>query len=159
MILNRDIQKKRILIVDDEASFTRMLKLNLHHTGKYLVRDVNRPSEAIAVASQFEPDIVLLDVMMPELDGGDLAARFGVHPKLNRVPVVFMTAAVKPQELVARGGWVGGLPFLGKPVDMPAVIDCIERTCGTPRESLRPGRSLGVLPATSSASELNGIRP
>jgi CheY-like chemotaxis protein len=128
-----DLEKTRILIVDDEASFTRLLKLNLDHTGKYLVRAVNRPREALLTASEFEPDIVLMDVLMPECDGGDLAADFQANPKLNRVPVVFVTAAVKPQELAAHGGCIGGLPFLSKPVQMPAVIDCIERTCRTAR--------------------------
>jgi CheY-like chemotaxis protein len=128
-------RQTRILIVDDEASFTRLLRLNLYGAGNYLVRTVNQAGEALATACGFTPDIVFMDVMMPGFDGGALAARFREEPILSRVPIVFLTAAVTPWELEIRKGWIGGLPFLRKPVEMSAVIDCIERACRT-----APGR-------------------
>ncbi|MDB6030786.1 MAG: response regulator receiver protein, partial [Verrucomicrobiales bacterium] len=65
---------KKVLIVDDEVSITRLLKLNLERTGLFVVRDENRASKALQAAKEFKPDVVLLDVMMPEMDGGDVAA-------------------------------------------------------------------------------------
>jgi len=63
------MNKKRILIIDDEASFTRLLNLNLGCTGKYAVRAENNPPEGLAAVREFHPDLILLDVMMPQMDG------------------------------------------------------------------------------------------
>jgi len=118
--------KKRILIIDDEASFTRLLKLNLHHTGRYTAETVNDPDQALAVAREFSPDIILLDVMMPRMDGGELASRLLASSRFKATPIVFLTAAVKRNEVSSHQGSVGGLPFIAKPVDFKEVIDCIE---------------------------------
>src|SRR2546425_9655292 len=58
---------KKILVVDDEVTITRLLKLNLEKTGAYLVREENRGAKAYATAREFKPDLILLDVMMPDL--------------------------------------------------------------------------------------------
>jgi CheY-like chemotaxis protein len=119
--------KKRILIVDDEASFTRLLKLNLHHTGRYTAEVVNDSTQAVAVARTFAPDIILLDVMMPGLDGGQVAASIQANPKLKRIPIVFLTAAVKRDEISSHEGCLGGLPFIAKPIDFQEVVEYIEK--------------------------------
>jgi DNA-binding response OmpR family regulator len=118
--------KKRILIIDDEVSLTRLLKLNLDSTGRYDVRTENDSRAALASAEMFQPDLILLDVVMPELDGGQLASQLQASPKLKDVPIVFLTAAATKKEVYARGGKVGGLPFLAKPVDLKEVIACLE---------------------------------
>jgi CheY-like chemotaxis protein len=120
--------KKRVLIIDDEASFTRLLKLNLHHTGRYTAEAVNDPAQAVAVAREFSPDVILLDVMMPGMDGGEVAAHIQASPKLKKTPIVFLTAAVKKGEVESCRGYVGGLPFIAKPVDMEEVVGCIEKS-------------------------------
>lgn len=120
-------EKKRILVVDDEASITRLLKLNLEQTNEYEVRPENDALAAVAAAEQFKPHLILLDVMMPGLDGGELAARFQANPKLKSVPIVFLTAAATKGEVYARGGKVGGLPFLAKPVELSEVVACLKR--------------------------------
>jgi two-component system, OmpR family, response regulator len=126
-------EKKRILVVDDEPSITRLLKLNLEQTGDYEVGTVNASSAALATAEAFHPALILLDVMMPGLDGGQLASQFAASPRLKGVPVVFLTAAVTREEVRARRGLVGGLPFLAKPVDLQEVLACLERHLGAPR--------------------------
>ena len=120
--------KKRVLIVDDEASFTRLLKLNLHHTGRYMAETVNDPAQAVATARKFAPDVILLDVMMPGMDGGEVAAHIQASPKLRKTPIVFLTAAVKKGEVESHRGCIGGLPFIAKPVDMDEVVGCIEKS-------------------------------
>jgi two-component system, OmpR family, response regulator len=121
------MKKRRILVVDDDSAFTRILKLTLEETNDYEVHTENAAGTACAAARQFRPDLVFLDVMMPEMDGGDLASRFQADPQLAQVPLVFLTAAVRKKEVYDRGGTIGGLPFLAKPVDLPEVIDCINR--------------------------------
>lgn len=120
-------EKKRILVVDDEASITRLLKLNLEQTNDYDVRTENDATAALAAAEEFKPDLILLDVMMPEMDGGELAASFQANAKLKSVPIVFLTAAATKGEVYARGGKVGGLPFLAKPVELAEVIATIKQ--------------------------------
>jgi DNA-binding response OmpR family regulator len=120
-------EKKRILVVDDEPSITRLLKLNLEQTNNYEVRAENDAERAVAAAEEFKPHLILLDVMMPGVDGGELANRLQANPKLNSVPIVFLTAAATKGEIYARGGQVGGLPFLAKPVEISEVIACIKQ--------------------------------
>ena len=115
--------KKRILLIDDEPSFTRMLRLNLEKTGAYEVREENSGKRAIATASEFKPNLILLDVIMPDADGGEVAAQIKADRNLKDIPIVFLTAVVRKKE----EGLIGGRPFLAKPVDVKEVIDCIEK--------------------------------
>ncbi len=120
--------KKKILVVDDEVSITRLLKLNLEKTGAYVVRSENEGTKTVAAAQEFKPDLILLDVMMPDIDGGDVAADLQADPLLRSVPIVFLTAAVKKEELDAKGGMIGGFPYIAKPLDVKGVRRVIERT-------------------------------
>ena len=61
-----DNQPRRILIVDDEAGFTRLLKLTLEGTKRYIVKEENDGSQALSTARQFRPDLILLDIVMPK---------------------------------------------------------------------------------------------
>ncbi|MGH7969471.1 MAG: response regulator, partial [Limisphaerales bacterium] len=81
-------EKKRILVVDDEPSITRLLKLNLEATDQYVVRTENVAQTALASAEEFQPHLILLDVLMPEIDGGQLASQLQASPKLAGVPIV-----------------------------------------------------------------------
>src|SRR5258706_15639749 len=84
---------KKILVVDDEVTITRLLKLNLEKTGAYVVREENRGAKAYAAAREFKPDLILLDVMMPDLDGGEVAAQLQADPLMKGIPIIFLTAA------------------------------------------------------------------
>ena len=120
--------KKKIQVVDDESSITRLLKLNLEKGGAFIVRAENEGAKTLAAAKEFKPDLILLDVMMPDIDGGDVAAIIQADPLLRGVPIVFLTAAVKKEEIEAKGGMVGGFPYIAKPLDLKGVTEVIERT-------------------------------
>ena len=92
------MEKKRILIIDDEAGFTRMVKLNLEKTGQFEVREENKATYALAAAREFKPDLILLDVIMPSMDGGDVASLIQADRNLRGTPIVFLTATVSPRE-------------------------------------------------------------
>src|SRR4030095_16007350 len=98
------MNKKRILIIDDEASFTRLLALNLGCTGKYTLRAENWAPNGLEAVRDFRPAILLLDVMMPGIEGGELAAQLQAYPGLKDIPVVFLTAAVKKAQVQSRNG-------------------------------------------------------
>ena len=128
---------KRILVVDDESSVTRNLKLNLESGGGYEVLGENHAANTLAAARTFRPDLILLDVMMPEMDGGDVAARLQADPLLRDTPVIFLTAIVSNEETDGREMLSGGETFLAKPVDTQELIKCIEQTL-SPTEQPRP---------------------
>jgi CheY-like chemotaxis protein len=77
--------KKRILMVDDEPALTRMVKLNLERTGNYEVRTENQGSKAIAAAKEFKPDLIFLDVMMPDMSGDEVAAQLKEDAQLASI--------------------------------------------------------------------------
>jgi CheY-like chemotaxis protein len=121
-------EKKRVLIIDDDASLTRLLKLNLHYVGRYTAETVNDPAEAVAVARRFWPDVILLDVVMPGIGGGEVAADLRAIPEFEHTPIVFLTAAVTRSEVASQSGCIGGLPFIAKPVHLAEVVKCIEKS-------------------------------
>ena len=120
-------EKKRILVVDDQARNTRLVRLYLEGTNDYVVREENDAMAALSAAKEFQPHLILLDVMMPGMDGGELAACFQANPKLKAVPIVFLTAAVTKGEVEAGRGLVGGVPFLAKPVVLVELVACLKR--------------------------------
>ena len=130
--------KKRILIIDDEASFTRMVKLNLEKTGQFEVRTENRAAGALAAAREFKPDLVLLDVIMPTMDGGDVARQIQSDRGLRGTPVVFLTATVSTREAGQGGLTSGGALFLAKPVSVDALVACINENVRKPAPAPPP---------------------
>lgn len=122
--------KKRILVVDDEAGITRGLKLNIESGGQYKVETENRGASAALAAREFKPDLIFLDVMMPDKDGGQIAAEIRRDENLRKTPIVFLTAVLSKDEAEAQNGLIGGEPFLAKPVDAEEVLRCIRRYLG-----------------------------
>jgi two-component system alkaline phosphatase synthesis response regulator PhoP len=118
---------KRILVVDDDVAFTRLLKLNLERTGNYSVRVENWAEDALPVAREFRPDLVLLDILMPRQFGGNVAASFRADAELKQTPIVFLTATVQKATVDLHGGTISGYPFLAKPASLEEVIVCIEQ--------------------------------
>src|ERR1041385_7974621 len=106
------MQKKRIFIVDDESGFTRLLKLTLERTGHYIVLEENDGTKAWLAAREFKPDIIFLDIVMPKIDGGDVAQQIRSDPLLAHVPIIFLTAIVSKRETKNE---IGGFPFIAKP--------------------------------------------
>lgn len=121
------MSKKKILIIDDESAFTRIVKLNLEKTGKFIVQEENRGRRATVAAREFKPDLILLDVLMPDVDGGEVAALLRSDPKLKDIPIIFLTATVSKRESGSVGARRGGLLFIGKPVSTEELIECIEK--------------------------------
>lgn len=121
------MDKKRIFIVDDESGFTRLLKLTLERTGRYLVQEENDGTKAWLAAREFKPDLIFLDIVMPKIDGGDVAQQIRSDPSLAHVPIVFLTAIVSKTESKNE---IGGFPFIAKPVSLDAIIHCISEHLG-----------------------------
>jgi len=121
------MEKKRILLVDDEKSFTNLLKLNLEETGNYEVRVENWAEDAYGAAKEFKPDLVLLDIIMPRMPGGNVAAQIKEDPELRNTPIVFLTAAVRKQQVEDNEGIICDFPCLAKPATVDMVVETIEK--------------------------------
>jgi DNA-binding response OmpR family regulator len=121
---------KKILVVDDEVGLTRMLKRNLEATERFVVRTENSGAAVLAAAREFQPDLILLDVMMPGMDGGEVAGKLKEDKQLGQIPIVFLSAIVKKEETQPTGGTIGGATFLAKPVKLDDLIACIENQLG-----------------------------
>lgn len=122
--------KKKILVVDDEASLTRLIKANLERTGNYEVMTENHGSKAIETARKFKPDLIFLDVMMPDMGGDEVAAMLEEDPLLSHIKYVFLTAIVRREETEPTGSDIGGHLFLAKPVRTEELIATIEKILG-----------------------------
>lgn len=119
--------KKRILLVDDDKSFTNLLRLNLEETGDYEVRVVNWAEDALTTVREFRPDLVLLDIIMPRMPGGNVSAAIQNDPELKDTPIVFLTAAVRKHQVEEHEGVICDRPTLAKPASVEEVIQAIER--------------------------------
>ena len=124
--------KKRILLVDDEKSLTSLLKLNLEDTGDYEVRVENWAEDAVQAAREFKPHLILLDIIMPRLPGGNVASLIDSDPELKGTPIVFLTAAVRRQQVNDNDGIICDHPCLAKPATVDEVIEMIERHAKSP---------------------------
>jgi DNA-binding response OmpR family regulator len=120
------VDKRRILVIDDEVDLGRMIKANLERTGRFEVRTESHPAAGIRAVEAFQPELVLLDVVMPDMEGSEVADKIRALPGFERVPIVFLTAIVTREETAASGGSIGGIPFLAKPVRLEELVQAIE---------------------------------
>jgi len=118
-------EKRRILIVDDDRDSTHLIKILLEKISHYLVLEENDAAKAHESGGDFRPDLILLDIMMPQIDRGDIAGQIDADPGLQRTPIIFLTALVTKAEAKA-GLHIQGHPVLAKPIDIPELINRIE---------------------------------
>ena len=118
------MKKRKILMVDDEKDFTSLMKLFLEDAGGYEVRVENDGGVALEAAREFKPELILLDVVMPDIDGGEVANQIKSDNSLKGVPIVFLTAIIEKGQAV-QGGLIGGHVFLPKPVTGEQLLACI----------------------------------
>ncbi len=117
----------RVLLVDDEKDLTFFVKKNLEARGDFQVQACNDPRKALAEVKSFQPNIVVLDMMMPEVGGEDVASSLREDISTENLPIVFLTALVKEEEAGANSHLIGGQYFVSKPVKIEELIRVIRR--------------------------------
>ena len=118
----------RILVIDDNINATRVAKLILERTGRYEVRGLNDPTRALEVAQEFGPDLILLDVCMPDIEGSVVAEKIKGTAGFADIPIVFLTCIVTPGEMGKNGTLViGSHDYIAKPARPDILVACIER--------------------------------
>lgn len=121
------MEKKRILIIDDEKGFTEMLRLNLEDAREYNVRTENEGVKGLATAKSFKPDLIILDIIMPDMDGGEVLAKLKRDVETRDIPVIFLTAIVAEDEAPSLDSGISGYPFLSKPVSITKLLVSIRK--------------------------------
>ena len=133
------VEGARVLIVDDEAPIRLLCRVNLEAEQMQVLEAGDGPT-GLEAARRERPDVILLDVMMPGLDGWRVAEELLEDPATSSIPIVFLTARAELRDR-ARGLDLGGLDYITKPfnpVDLaPMIRELIERVEGGEREELR----------------------
>lgn len=119
-------KKAKILIIDDEEDICHFSKSILEKTGKFEVLTSVRPVTGISLAKAHKPDLILLDIFMPEMDGSKVAEHLLHHETTKDIPIVFLTALVKDQD-VQKDGLIAGRVFIPKPVAPEELIAKISK--------------------------------
>ena len=122
------VMKGRILLVDDNPNLTHLLARALAKFG-YEAYEENDSMRAHATIQRLNPDLILLDVMMPGKDGGDVLAELRADFHLSRIPVIMLTALAHEAGSLAHIGG-GNCPVIGKPVELSVLVHEIERMLG-----------------------------
>ena len=118
-------ERPRVLLVDDDPVIVRLLEVNFR-LGGFTVDGANRGEEALDKAHAIRPDAIVLDVMMPGLDGYEVCARLRDDPELESVPIVLLTARAQEDD-VARGYALGVVEYVTKPFDPEALVASVRR--------------------------------
>lgn len=124
------MDKKKILIIDDEEGFSQLIKMNLEESGEYDVYTQSKGLLGLATAKQVKPNLIFLDILMPDVEGSEVAAQLRDDRETKNIPVVFLTALVSGSEVKSRGGTIAGNPFIAKPASADQLIAIIKKTIG-----------------------------
>ena len=114
---------KKLLVVDDEPNNLKVINQILRE--QYNIIFAPNGRKAIDAANMHQPDLILLDVMMPDMDGYEVCARLKAHPSTKDIPVIFVTAMVEVED-EARGFDVGAVDYIQKPVSAAILLRRVE---------------------------------
>ncbi len=114
----------KILCVDDNVDILTITKFTLESMGGFTVMICETAKEALERADAFDPDLFVLDVMMPEIDGPTLFRKLRALPRWQSTPIMFMTAKCQAHEIakLMELGSIGVIPKPFDPVDLPALL-------------------------------------
>ena len=113
---------RKILIIDDEEKFCRAIKKALELKTDFQVLTATEGVEGVRLAKIQKPDVILLDVMMPGMFGTDVAEKLSDDPSTSSIPIIFVTAIIKQEEIAVKNYIAGGHSFIAKPVIIDEVI-------------------------------------
>lgn len=123
--------KRKILIVDDEKDALFIIKKELEARG-YSVITADNGNDALKLAKSNYPDLIILDIWMPEMDGAEVAARLKQDIQTKNIPVIFLTCLLKKREEGKDGLVIADKVYIAKPYDIEGLVAHIERVAKWP---------------------------
>ena len=127
-------QKKKVLVVDDDRSLTELLRMVLEDAG-YQVTLAENGREAIVSAAKDPPDLVVLDVVMPEMDGWATSDHLLSHERTAKIPIIFLSARVQAEDQL-RGWYRGCFDYLTKPFDIQELLEKVSQALAEPSDAV-----------------------
>jgi DNA-binding response OmpR family regulator len=116
----------KVLLIDDEKDIQKLVEMSLKFTSGHEVRMADDGLTGIEMAEAEPPDIILLDVMMPMVDGFEIFKRLKDNPKTRNIPIIFLTAKAQKKE-IERGMELGAIGYIVKPFDAMKLGEEIEK--------------------------------
>jgi len=117
---------KKLLMIDDDKDLLAMLKLKLEKTGNYNVVTSTDGSKAVELACDTAPDLIVLDIDMPDMDGGAVANSLSESEDTRNIPILFLSSLVPKEQVAESGGIVGGRNMASKKGGVQELIDRID---------------------------------
>ena len=132
--------KRRILMVDDDEIMLSTMKRYIEGTGRFEVRTQSKSTKLRDALSDYSPELIILDLMMPDMDGGDLAAMLKNDARTKNTPVLFFTSSVSKEEIEKSGGTIAGHTFMAKPCEGRALLKKIDQLLADATSKNPPGQ-------------------
>ena len=126
--------RKKVLVVDDDRSLTELLQMVLEDAG-YAVALAENGREAIVSAAKDPPDLVVLDVVMPEMDGWATSDHLLSHERTAKIPIIFLSARVAAEDQL-RGWYRGCFDYLTKPFDIQELLEKVSQALAEPSDDV-----------------------
>jgi len=126
------MDKKRIMVVDDDEAFTRIVRMTLEQTGRYEVRVAHLGQQVVPAIREFQPHLVLLDVILPDMDGCELGTQIKADASMSGIPIVFLTGLATGQKGAPAGFMRHGFRFVGKVMSAQELLRCVEENLQSP---------------------------
>lgn len=120
----------KVLIVDDDEKSLKLLEVKLNEAGFKNILKANDGKECLVLARTEMPDLILLDIMMPGMDGASVRSKLRDNETTKNIPVIFSTVMVSDEEIENMGGEIGGSLYIAKPYDTKKIEQAIHAALG-----------------------------
>jgi CheY-like chemotaxis protein len=118
------VSKRKILVVDDDEAVLDYLQAKM--ASRFDLIATNAPENVLTLAREHHPDLILCDVDMPRVDGGDISSALYADDEVRHIPLLFLTGLATPDDIKRGAGQLGGRPAVSKSEPLPALVERIE---------------------------------
>jgi CheY-like chemotaxis protein len=123
---DRMSERSKIVVIDDEADFCEFVKWSLENTGRYEVLVSTDGPSGIALAQTEAPELILLDIRMPQMNGAEVADHLLHSDDTRDISIAFITGLLQKEEVSKRTGYIHGFPFITKPITKDELVQQVD---------------------------------
>ncbi len=118
--------RSKVLIIDDEGDFCEFVKWSLEKTGRFNVVVSTDGSAGIDLAQREQPDLILLDIRMPQMNGAEVADHLLHTDSTRDIPIAFITGLLQKDDVKKQKGYIHGFPFITKPITKKELLQQVD---------------------------------